>query len=309
MGEAAEKIPTSGERSCFICGGTLTGAPVHEYLRCTECGHEIAVTEDLGAEIVNDQLSMDEIRSYGPLDRFKDRVLDTVALSHRVLLDIGSASGKFLTLNRNKFAEHLGIEVTPSCVEFSRTALGLTIATSFEGSKTPLSVVTMWHALEHIPIAVIPGLLSAIRKSSDTDTRVVISVPNAASFQYRWFGDSYPYCDKASHQHQFTPASLDLLMGSFGFVRERRFYSFPYSSFGYLQGLMNRCQKIHNYFYYRKKRGWDYGLSPTALQRKDLFNMLLAGFFLPVAVMLSLLDAVWKEKGAVITASYKAGNQ
>jgi hypothetical protein len=288
---------------CFICGCAESVGSGTGYERCTRCGHETLCAGQTQGYIVNAPLSKDDVGSRTGLDRFKDRTLDQfdpVPPADAQWVDIGSASGKYLYQNRSRYAQALGLEITPSAVQFSRDVLGLKVAESIVELPKAIHVATAWHSLEHFPAPALESLLGTLAQACSEKSRLIVSVPNAASRQYRWFGSSYAFFDVPNHLHQFTPDSLDRLMSRFGFRRTAGVTSWPYNTFGYVQGLLNLMTGEHNYLYYRLKRK-----SRKASVFQDALHILLLPVIGPAGILIGVLDAFsWKSQG-VITACYK----
>ena len=288
---------------CFVCGYSELKNRDSNYMRCGRCGHETLLEGQVQGYIVNEPLSMEDADSRTGLDRFKDRVLrrfDPAPPPNAMWVDVGAASGKYLYQNRSLYPKSLGLEITPSAVEFSRDVLGLKIAEDIKDLPEAMHVITAWHTLEHFPAAELERLLHALNAACDETARVIISVPNAGSFQYRWFGEAYPFYDVPNHLHQFTPESLDRLMKRFGFRKMRDAISWPYNTFGYIQGLLNLITGEHNYLYYRLKRR-----SRKASVWQDTMNTMLLPLVAPVGILLGFLDAWDPKLQGVITACYK----
>jgi hypothetical protein len=255
-------------------------------------------------DIVNDRLDTAGIGRPNAVDRFKNKVLRQCARSRKLLLDIGSASGRFLYQNRDGFEQTLGIEVSPDCVSFSRK-LGLDIATDLAGLEREVAVATFWHSLEHLPAEVLGAMLARIRECALPETVMIVSVPNAASLQYALLRQRFAFYDPAHHYQQFTPASLDLLLAGYGFARKTAFASFAYASFGWLQGLLNLFNRRQDYLYYRRKRGWTFGLAPGRRRWLDAYNLFLVCLLLAPSFLLSLLDLWGIQRGGVLTVCYR----
>lgn len=290
-------------QGCFICGCPELKDRGASYRRCGRCGHETLRDGQVQGYIINDPLSMDDADTRTGLDRFKDRVLrrfDPAPPPDAQWVDVGSASGKYLHQNRSLYSRSLGLEITPSAVEFSRNVLGLEIVEDMKDLPKAVHVVTAWHSLEHFPAAELERLLHVLVAACDEKSRFILSVPNAASRQYRWFGDAYPFYDVPNHLHQFTPESLERLMGRFGFAKMEDAVSWPYNTFGYVQGLLNLMTGEHNYLYYRLKRR-----SRKASVWQDAMNAILLPVVAPVGILLGVLDAFNPKSQGVITACYK----
>ena len=286
---------------CFICGGTEFECRTTDYRRCLNCGHEVLVFTQEQGFIINDDLCEKEIRRMTSLDRFKARTLAFFdkEIVRKQLLDIGSASGKFLYHNAARYSHAMGIEITPESLKFSRQVLGLDIVEDIK-NVTEVSVATAWHSLEHIPEQQLLGVLEGLSRKMVIGGHLIVSVPNGASWQYRWFGKSYAYYDVPNHLHQFTPDSLGRLMQRFGFHEVATVNSWTYNTFGYTQSLLNMITHTHNYLYYRLKRR---SRKPTLLL--DITNGLLLVVAIPFGWLFGLLDALNLKQQGVITTCFK----
>jgi hypothetical protein len=294
----------STAESCPACGGTELAGSTKDYARCRSCGHETLVAAPATAAIVNDRLDRDDAGRPNALDRFKSSVLRAAARSHRLLVDVGCASGRFLRQNAGAFERAVGVEVTPECVRYARS-LGLHVETDLEGLREAPSVVTFWHSLEHLPSGTIAAMLGLIRERSTPETALIVSVPNADSFQYLLLRERFAFYDAPHHVHQFTPRSLDRLLERHGFERVGGCGSLTYAAFGWLQGALNLFNSRHDYLYYRRKRGWDFGLSPLRRGALDMYNAVLSLVFLLPCGALALADLLLPQRGGVVTSWYR----
>lgn len=285
---------------CFICSNAKFNE-TGDYSQCAGCGHEISNGNLLGTSIVNEILLEDEIKKIKFLDRFQLNLLQYAMMENNFLLDMGSASGRFLYHSKKLFQDCAGIEITAQCIKFSREKLGLKIFKDISEIKNIVSVVTFWHSLEHIPFSGIARIFEVINKQASENLRIIISVPNRDSLMYFIFKNDCAYYDNSSHMHQFSNDSVGLLMKKFGFMIDRRFFSFPYSSFGYLQGFINKFNKIHNFLYYYKKRGQKFGKNDTQLFFLFVYNLALVLIFIFPSLFLTFFDFLFKNKGGVIT--------
>ena len=288
--------------SCFICGGVAFDKHTDEYQRCTGCGHEVLVTTQAQGFILNDPLTKKDVEHVTGLDRFKSKVLARYDISSvkGQLVDIGSASGKFLFLSAPHYQQVFGIEVTPDALAFSRKVLGLDIKEDVLEVPSGTTVATAWHSLEHIPRVALVNILTALSTNMVNNSRLIVSVPNGDSRQYRWFGKAYAYFDVPNHLHQFTELSLTKLMDKCGFKPVETINSWPYNTFGYVQSMLNITTGTHNYLYYRLKRR---SLKPSiALDIAHVFLLLL---LVPIGWLLGFLDAFDIKHQGVITLCFE----
>lgn len=291
------------DNACFICNNYEFSFS-NNYKICKNCLHQTIYPYECQTYIVNDTLDRRILRK-DFLFLFKKSVVMKSASKFSLLIDVGSGSGQFLYFIKKYFQKVAGIEITEECYRFSKEVLNLDIYKNLNEIEDNFSLVTFWHSLEHIPTREIEEILSHLKKLSTKDSKIVISVPNSDSVQYHLFGKDYAYYDYPNHLHQFSYKSLTLLLDRDDFEIYRDFYSFYYILFGYIQSILNKFNKIHNYFYYRKKRGFDFKLSKLKLAFFDIYNYLLIIIFFIPSLLLTLFEYFIKEKRAVITLCFQ----
>jgi hypothetical protein len=287
---------------CFICGCTEFANKTIDYRKCLSCGHEILLSSGDQGFIINDVLSEKEVRRLAGLDHFKIQAslyFDT-NIDKKLLLDIGSASGKFLLHNAWRYERAIGIEITPESMFFSREVLGLEIVREIGEVSDNVSFATAWHSLEHIPQEDLCLLIEVLFQKMSLGGRFLVSVPNSASWQYQWFGRKFAYYDVPNHLHQFTPNTLAQLMQRYGFNYVATINSWEYNTFGYTQSLLNALTNTHNYLYYRLKRK---NLKPSI--GLDIANGLLLAICVPFGWLFGLIDAMNLKRQGVITACFQ----
>lgn len=289
------------DTSCFICGGDYGRSRTRQYRRCLSCGHETLAESDSQGFIINDPLSIENVKRMTALDRFKRDVFVRYAGSRRgTLVDVGSSTGRFLYQNSDCYRQGYGLEVTPQAVEFSRNFLRLKVVESSDQLPTEIDVVTAWHSLEHIPPNALIQVLQNLAARMQIGGCFIVSVPNVSSKQYQWFRDRYAYFDVPNHLHQFSNQSLDLLMDRFGFKRISSVTSWPYNVFGYVQGLLNVMTRSHNYLYYRIKRR-----TGDRSWRLDVLSAAFLPLAIPAGWLLSAMDLFRSNGQGVITACFE----
>jgi len=287
---------------CFICDQPMRPGRTGVYRTCAHCGHQRLNDLEQSGIVVNETLDKGAMNSTTGLDRFKNSVLESARRrgGAKALLDLGSGSGKFLYQNRAKFQRVAGIEVSEASADFAREQLGLDIQSDLSGIRPPLSVVTAWHSLEHIPAQQLDAILADLSERLDKDGVVIASVPNASSWQFRLFGEMFAFHDVPNHLHQFTHRSLVALMQRHGFDHAGSYFSTPYNLFGLVQGLTNIATGSKNYLYYRLKR--NHG---PRHRGRELLHMALAAMFIPVSVVLLAFEAIRPSRQGVITFCFK----
>lgn len=153
------------------------------------------------------------------------------ALAHSeatgIVLDVGCGGGLFLRLLKERGYRVVGLE-------FSLAAAG--IAWEYNGvpalcgslSKAPLpagscAVITMFHVLEHLYEPA--DYLRAARSLLHDDGRLIVQVPNAASWQFLLFGEHWRGLEVPRHLYNFRAGDLEVLLDRCGFevVRVKHF--------------------------------------------------------------------------------------
>jgi len=250
--------------------------------------------------MVNDDLNAPTAGRPSWLEKFQVGALRRFAGGRRDrLVDIGCGAGRFLLSARGRFEHASGIEISPASAQFARNQ-GLKIASRIDEVEGEVGVATAWHSLEHFPAPELTALLTGLRRRLAAGGCVIVSVPNAASWQCRVLGRRYAFHDPPGHLHQFTPDSLSRLFAAHGFTCTGRLVSWPYNLFGWVQGLLNLGMPGHNHVYYRLKRG-----HPRASFARDVAGALLVPLAMAPALLLSLLDAVRLERQAVLTCRFE----
>jgi SAM-dependent methyltransferase len=240
--------------ACLVCG-SLESAPVFhgsdrlyhtttrqfDVVRCGECG----------LLRLDPQPSPEELRRYYPDNYWfapdgsaagsleetwrrlvlRDHVRFVAAAladskARGPLLDIGCGGGLFLGMMRERGVQVVGLD-------FSREAAGMawhrqqTPAIVADFASAPLraahfAAITMFHVMEHLYdprryLAVARELLAA-------DGRLIVQVPNAASWQCRLFGRAWNGMDVPRHLFDFRDSDLEKLLEGSGFEVVRRKY-------------------------------------------------------------------------------------
>jgi SAM-dependent methyltransferase len=144
------------------------------------------------------------------------------------LLDVGCGGGLFLGMMRRRGLRVVGLD-------FSREAAGIAWrrqmvpALAGDLEHAPLRAgsfagLTMFHVMEHLynPHA----YLAAARELLAPDGRLVVQVPNAASWQARLLGSAWNGADIPRHLTGFRASDLERMIESAGFeVLRRKYFS------------------------------------------------------------------------------------
>jgi SAM-dependent methyltransferase len=236
-------VPFAEPPTCPICGAELPREPAirgvdrllgtpgeYEVLVCAACGSGItspfASEDELGAYYGSTYGSHGEpsggvyARVFAALKRAQvARLLRrapfslALAQTHGRALDVGCARGDLAAGLIARGWSVDGLEPSAAAAELASgrgvRVLGQTL------SRAPLApqaydLVVLRHSLEHLPdpLADMRRVAGALRAGG----RVVISLPNFASWQRALFGSRWFHLDLPRHRVHFTPASLRSLL-------------------------------------------------------------------------------------------------
>ena len=157
------------------------------------------------------------------------------------LLDVGCGGGLFLGMMRQRGVRVVGLD-------FSREAAGIAWrrqqvpALAGDLERAPLRAgsfagLTMFHVMEHLydPRA----YLAAARELLAPDGRLVVQVPNAASWQAHLLGRAWNGADIPRHLTNFRDRDLEKMIESSGFeVLRRKYFSLRDNPAGLASSLL-----------------------------------------------------------------------
>lgn len=203
---------------CPLCrGAAWRRAEISPFVRCTTCGliSNAAVntgmeydatyfTEESPATGHRDFLSpwaqrYDEARFGRELDDFLTRP--------GTLMDIGSATGSFLSIAAARGWRAIGVEVSEAARAIAASHGHECVATMEEARALgPFDAVTMHHVLEHLddPVGAVRQAVAMLRPHG----RLLIEVPNWASLERRACGSAWVDLRPEQHVRHFEPATL-----------------------------------------------------------------------------------------------------
>ena len=142
------------------------------------------------------------------------------------LLDVGCGGGLFLGMMRQRGFRVVGLDSSREAAAIAwRRQLAPAVCADME--KAPLRAgsfagITMFHVMEHLydPRA----YLTAAHALLAEDGRLVVQVPNAASWQFRLLGRAWNGVDVPRHLFDFRDRDVEQLLQQCGFEVVRRKY-------------------------------------------------------------------------------------
>lgn len=139
------------------------------------------------------------------------------------ILDIGCATGLFLSGMKERGWEVLGIELNEQAAAYARERMGLDIITgNFLETDLPnhyFDVISLWDVLEHLPDPL--PVLKKISKIIRPGGLLVLNLPNPESWEAKRFGPLWIGWDLPRHLNLFPLPLLSALLEKVGFNRPK----------------------------------------------------------------------------------------
>ncbi|HSB12218.1 MAG TPA: class I SAM-dependent methyltransferase [Blastocatellia bacterium] len=300
----AQINPTPG--ACDVCGAISARELYTAKDRLSNSGETFSIGQCPGCGVLRTlpALSETQLARFYPADYWgageepsqawirssqaeKTRFLSRCGLAGGRILDVGCGSGFFLRALQPAHWDRFGVETSDAACAAAAHALGR--GRVFRGelieSQWPDSsfdVVTFWSALEHTnePRA----NLKAARHIIKPGGSLIVQLPNAASYQARWFGGDWFALDAPRHRYHFNLPILERLLSETGF----ELYRTSYSSKAHNAHALKQSLKL-------KLLSKDSGAGPKAL------------FYLSLP-LIKPLDALMSAlgKGATLTIAARA---
>ncbi len=156
------------------------------------------------------------------------------------VLDVGCGGGLLLAMLKADGVRVLGLDNSPraAAIAWDRNRVPA-VAACLPRPPFPAgtcAVVTMFHVLEHL--ADPAEYLRAARELLIPNGRLVVQVPNAASWQFLLLGENWSGIDVPRHLVNFRAADLERLLDYCGFeVVQRKFFSLRDNPAGFATSL------------------------------------------------------------------------
>jgi SAM-dependent methyltransferase len=156
------------------------------------------------------------------------------------LLDIGCGGGLFLGMMRERGFRVVGLDFSREAAAIAwRRQLAPAICGDVE--RAPLrpgsfGAITMFHVMEHLydPRA----YLAIAHRLLSEDGRLIVQVPNAASWQFRLLGRAWNGVDVPRHLFDFRDRDIEHLIQRAGFeVVRRKYFSLRDNPAGFASSL------------------------------------------------------------------------
>lgn len=239
------------KRPCLICGSNFkehwAKNGIFEAVQCPRCSFvwiDPFLSDEGLAKFYSEHYFIDHENPEDADKRDRMYEIDRDFLEEVIpggkLLDVGCGGGFFLMKFSQKW-EKCGIEFDDKAASHGRQAFGMDIRTgTFSSSCFPASYfdcVMMRGAIEHVPDPK-TYVAEAARVLKPGGFLYITATPNVDSFSARIYREKWNQFKPLEHIYYFSPKTLDLLVGAFGFVRVK-------SGFHYLETPYADIEKDH----------------------------------------------------------------
>lgn len=217
---------------------------------------------------------------------FKTSPLPSMARGR--MLEVGCASGSFLHEMAGRGWDVHGIEFSDSAANAARS-LGFDVhAGSLESAPEidePYDLIVGWMVLEHLHDPI--GCLEKLARWAKPGAYLVLSVPNAASLEFKIFRQRWYALQVPTHLYHFTPRTLERVLAAGGWKMEKVFHQRVLSN---LMGSLGHVLREKNFNRIGK-----------LLERIPHNSGVFSYFTYPAALLMSLFGqtgrmSVWARK-------------
>jgi 2-polyprenyl-3-methyl-5-hydroxy-6-metoxy-1,4-benzoquinol methylase len=170
-------------------------------------------------------------------------------IKNKTFLDIGSASGVFLKVIKNKGFDESGFEPSNWMVNFGREKYNVNIKQGFinDAKDIKYDYISFWDVLEHVTD--LQATLEKIEKLSKKNTYLIINVPDIGSYAAKLMKFKWPFYLNV-HLYYFKKKTLESIFGKYDFELILNFPHWQYLQLGY---LFERAGKYFSFFLILKK--------------------------------------------------------
>ena len=192
----------------------------------------------------------------------------------------------------------MGTERTEESARFAR-GLGIEVLVETHDPwprDGRFDLVIMFQVLEHLPDPV--QRLARCRELLSEGGRIIVGVPNFASWQSRWTRQHWFHLDVPRHLVHLSPATLQAAAEQAGLrVESLSFRSFEHDPYGWVQSTLNLCGN--------KNRLTRLLMRMTRFRLTDSLTLVAAACLTPPAILLAMLS--WGlRRGALMEATLVA---
>jgi len=232
------------------------------------------------------------------LYRIRARGWDRRSAGPGTVLELGCGDGLMLQALAERGWRVMGTERTEESARFARE-VGIEVLVDGHDSwprDRGFDLVIMFQVLEHLPDPV--GRLTHCRGLLNEGGRIIVGVPNFASWQSQWSREHWFHLDVPRHLVHLSPGALQAAAERAGLrVESLSFRSFEHDPYGWIQSCLNVCGNDN--------RLTRLLMRMTRFRPKDTVTLLAAGVLVLPAILLAMIS--WgMGRGALMEATLVA---
>jgi len=141
----------------------------------------------------------------------KERLVRTL-VEEKSILDYGCGTGDFLKVCHKKSWNIYGFELDAHAASIAQQKTGIKIINEISqiSKINNVSLITMWHVLEHI--SDLNDTIKQLVRVLKEDGKMLIAVPNIDSYDAGYYQDTWAAYDLPRHLYHFTQETMEKLM-------------------------------------------------------------------------------------------------
>jgi 2-polyprenyl-3-methyl-5-hydroxy-6-metoxy-1,4-benzoquinol methylase len=207
----------------LICKDHLVSQEDFQLVKCNKCQFIFTnprpPEEEIGDYYQSQQYISHTDKSNNPINtiyriaryftmRQKLKMINSIASGER-LLDFGCGTGDFLSICRKNGFDVHGFEPDSGARSIAANKNQINIHHQMEDlqSLTDISIVTLWHVLEHVYH--LNDTFIKIKNVLHKDGKIVIAVPNYDSYDAEVYQHHWAAYDVPRHLYHFNPQSMN----------------------------------------------------------------------------------------------------